>query len=59
MSKKSKPKAAMQWKVIGGIQSAQLERTLEEWTGKGWTVFTILGPLTGGFSVVLSRMLTL
>lgn len=51
--------AAMQWKVVKGVQLTQLERTLEEWSGKGWRVFQILGPLNTGFSVVVCRMLTL
>ena len=56
---KKKTAAAMQWKVVSGIQRSALERTLEEWTGKGWTVFAILGPFGDGLSVVLNRMLTL
>jgi hypothetical protein len=50
---------AMQWKVVRGVNLSRLERTCEEWTGKGWAVFAILGPLSDGFAVVLNRIVTL
>ena len=60
MAKKAQTQdSAMQWKVIQGVQLAQLAQTLEEWSGKGWRVFQIIGPLNTGFSVVVCRMLTL
>ncbi len=54
-----KEKSAMQWKVVKEIQLRQLERTCEEWTGKGWNLFAVLGPLNGGFALMFNRMLTL
>lgn len=51
-------KAAKQWKVIRGVHIDALERTLELWTGRGWTVFAINGP-HGSIAVVLHRMLVL
>lgn len=53
-----KAKSGMQWKVVSNIHISALERTLEEWTGRGWTVFAILGP-AGYLNVVLHRMLVL
>lgn len=59
MTKKRQPKAGMQWKVIRGISIDTLERTLEEWTGKDWSAFTVMGPFNDGFAVVLHRLLVL
>lgn len=55
---KSKAKSGLQWKVIQGLHIDQVERTCEEWTGRGWTVVGILGPF-GNMAIVLNRMLTL
>lgn len=48
----------LQWKVLHGVHARAVERTCEEWTGKGWNVFAILGPL-GNLAIVLNRLLTL
>lgn len=53
-----KTRRAMQWKTLRGVHIEGLAKNCEEWTAKGWTVFTILGPL-GNLSIVLSRMITL
>lgn len=53
-----KSKQAMQWKVVSGLAIGELERACETWTGRGWTVFAILGPFGNGLSLVLKRILT-
>lgn len=53
-----KKKSAKQWKVLQNIHVGCLERELEQWTGKGWTVHSIHGP-QGMMTVVLNRLLTL
>lgn len=53
-----KTRAEMQWKTLRGIHVKGLAKTCEEWSGKGWTVFTILGPL-GNLTVVINRKLVL
>lgn len=58
MAKKSN-KVAMQWKTIRGVHIDKLAVTCEEWTGKGWTVHSILGPFSDGMVLVLNRFLTL
>jgi hypothetical protein len=49
---------AQQWKVLKGLHIDDVERTCEEWTGKGWVVFAILGPF-GNVAIVLNRLLVL
>ena len=46
----------MQWKVITDVHILHLERTLQTWTGRGWTVVQVLGP-HGNLAVVLQRYL--
>ncbi len=50
---------AQQWKVVRKVNLSQLERTLDKWSEHGWTVFTIIGPTSDGFAVVLSRIVVL
>ena len=53
-----KQKAEGQWKVLRGVPIDTLAAVLEEWTGRGWNVVTILGP-QGNVAVVLQRFLVL
>lgn len=55
---KKKTKSAKQWKVLTGLHIDDVEQTCEEWTGRGWTVFAILGPF-GSMAIVLTRPLVL
>jgi hypothetical protein len=58
MAKKIPARSGLQWKVIQGLHINHVEHACEEWTGKGWTVFAILGPF-GNVAIVLNRMVTL
>ena len=50
---------AMQWKVVRDIKLSRLDRMCEEWSGRGWTVFQVLGPFSDGFAILLNRIVTL
>lgn len=54
-----KKKSTEQWKVVQGIQTAALEKTLDKYTELGWAPFSILGPLNTGLVIVFRRFLTL
>lgn len=54
-----KTKSAMQWKTITNVSITNLSSSCEDWSGRGWTVFAILGPFAGGMVIVLKRTLTL
>jgi hypothetical protein len=49
------PRSASHWKVIRGVALDDMEAECESWTGRGWFVFSILGPLHDGFALVLHR----
>lgn len=57
-AKRAKDPIYMQWKVLQGLHIDEVERTCEEWTSRGWTVFSILGPL-GNVTIILNRLMTL
>ena len=56
--RQKKQKVAAQWKVLHDIHINELEKTLEHFTGLGWGVVSIIGPL-GAIAVVLHRRLVL